>query len=156
MDRPFHLTVTALAVAWLMTALVVQICLASQVFPSSLKFLSTAADLTLMTCVLGVSNGPRSPLVVGYFLIVALAALRFSLPLVRFATIGGMLGYLALLGYARWYATRDMRVPRYHELIFLLALGLTGVTIGQMLRRVRSMAVEYAARRELESRGEER
>src|SRR4051812_19116890 len=58
-DRPFHLAVTALAVAWVMTALAVQICLRRQVFPASLKFLSTAADLALMTCVLGVSNGPR-------------------------------------------------------------------------------------------------
>ena len=29
-DRPFHLAVTALAVAWLMTALAVQICLGRQ------------------------------------------------------------------------------------------------------------------------------
>src|SRR5439155_10447052 len=74
-DRPFHLAVTCLAVAWTMIALVVQVCLRRQVFPASLKFISTAADLMLMTCVLGVSNGPRSPLVVGYFLIIALAAL---------------------------------------------------------------------------------
>jgi hypothetical protein len=150
-DRPFHLAVTALAVAWVMTALVVQICLRRQVFPASLKYLSTVADLVLLTCVLGVSNGPRSPLIVGYFLIVALSALRFSLPLVRVATVGGMLGYLALLGHAKWYSTRDLRVPRYHELIFLLALGLTGVTIGQVLRQVRTTALEYAARREAEA-----
>src|SRR5262245_43541949 len=42
-DRPFHLAVTALAVAWVMVALAVQICLRSQVFPWSLKFLSTGA-----------------------------------------------------------------------------------------------------------------
>ncbi len=97
-DRPFHQAVTALAVAWTMTALAVQMCLRRQVFPASLKFLSTGADIVLLTCVLCVSNGPRSPLVVGYFLIVALAALRFSLPLVRFATVGSMLGYLAVAG----------------------------------------------------------
>jgi len=150
-DRPFHLAVTALAVAWTMTALAVQICLRRQVFPASLKFLSTGADIVLMTCVLCVSNGPRSPLIVGYFLIVALAALRFSLPLVRFATVGSMLGYLAVLGYAKWFAAGDQRVPRYHEVMFLLALGLTGITIGQVLRRARSMAVEYAARRAAET-----
>jgi hypothetical protein len=149
-DHRFHLAVTAVAVAWTMTALAVQFCLRSQVFPASLKYLSTGADIALMTCVLCVSNGPRSPLVVGYFLIVSLAALRFSLPLVWSATIGSMFGYLALLGYAKWFATRDVRVPRYHEVIFLLALGLSGVMIGQVLRRVRSMAVEYAARRAAE------
>jgi len=150
-DRPFHLAVTALAVAWTMTALAVQICLHRQVFPASLKFLSTGADIVLMTCVLCISNGPRSPLVVGYFVIVALAALRFSLPLVWFATVGSMLGYLAVLGHAKWFAAGDLRVPRYHEVMFLLALGLTGITIGQVLRRARSMAVEYAARRAAET-----
>lgn len=101
----------------------------------------------LLTCVLCVSNGPRSPLVVAYFLIVALAALRFSLPLVRLATTGSMLGYLAVLGHAKWFAVRDLRVPRYHEVMFLLALALTGITIGQVLRAVRSMAVDYNAHR---------
>jgi hypothetical protein len=150
-DHAFHLAVTAVAVAWTMTALAVQICLRNQVFPASLKFLSTGADVVLMTCVLCVSNGPRSPLVVGYFLIVALAALRLNLPLVWFATVGSMLGYLVVLGYAKWFAARDLRVPRYHEVMFLLALALTGITIGQVLRRARSMALEYAARRAAES-----
>ncbi len=145
-DRPFHLAVTALAVVWTMTALAVQLCLRRQVFPAALKFLSTGADIVLMTCVLCVSNGPRSPLIVGYFLIVALAALRFSLPLVWFATVGSMLGYLAVLGHAKWFAARDLRVPRYHEVMFLLALALTGITIGQVLRQLRTMAAEYAAR----------
>jgi hypothetical protein len=146
-DRAFHLAVTALAVAWTMTALSVHLCLRRQIFPASLKFLSTGADVALLTCVLCVSNGPRSPLVVGYFLIVAMAALRFSLPLLWFATVGSMLGYLAVLGYAKWVAAGDLRVPRYHEVMFLLALGLTGITIGQVLRQMRSMAVDYAARR---------
>jgi hypothetical protein len=150
-DRPFHLEVTALAVAWTMTALAVQICLGRQVFPASLKFLSTGADIVLLTCVLCVSNGPRSPLVVGYFLIVAISALRFSLPLVRFATVGSMLGYVVVLGYAKWFAVGDLKVPRYHEVMFLLALGMTGITIGQVIRAVRSMAVEYGARRAAET-----
>ncbi len=150
-DRPFHLAVTALAVAWTMTALAVHLCLAGRVFPASLKFLSTGADIVLLTCILCVSNGPRSPLVVGYFLIVALAALRFSLPLVRFATVGSMLGYLVVLGYAKWFAVRDMKVPRYHEVMFLLALGLTGITIGQVIRAVRSIAIDYGARRAAET-----
>jgi hypothetical protein len=150
-DRAFHLAVTALAVAWVMVALAVHICLARQVFPASLKFFSTGADVVLLTCVLCVSNGPRSPLVVGYFLIVALAALRFSLSLVWFATAGSMAGYLAVLGHAKWFAARDLRVPRYHEVMFLLALLLTGITIGQVVRAVRSMAVDYGARRAAEN-----
>ncbi len=147
-DRPFHLAVTSVAVAWTMLGLAVQLCLSRRIFPAFLKFVSTGGDVLLMTCVLMVSNGPKSPLIVGYFLILALAALRFSLPLIWVATGGGMLGYLVLLGHAKWYAP-EQTVPRYHEVMFLLALGLTGITLGQVLRRVRRMAEEYAARREV-------
>lgn len=146
-DRRFHLAVTAVAVAWTMLALGVQLCLSRRIFPATLKFVSTGADILLMTCVLAVSNGPKSPLVVGYFLILALAALRFSLELIWFATAGSMLGYVVLLGHAKWFVP-EHGVPRYHEIMFLLALGLTGITLGQVLRRVRTMAEDYAARRE--------
>ena len=145
-ERPFHLAVTALAVAWVMVSLGVFLCLQQHFFPSSLKFISTGCDILLLTSVLTVADGPRSPLVVGYFPLLALAALRFSLPLVWFTTMGSLAGYLFLLGYAKWFTDRDVRVPRYHELIFLLALGLAGVVLGQIIRRVRRLAEDYARR----------
>ena len=150
-DRPFHLAVTALAVAWTMVALAVLLCLRRRVLPGAMKFLSTGGDLGLLTGVLAVADGPRSPLVAAYFLIIALATLRFSLPLVRFATGGAVAGYVALLGYAEWFAARDVRVPRYHEGIVLLALALTGITLGQVVRRVRALALAYAGRRDAEA-----
>jgi hypothetical protein len=83
--------------------------------------------------------------VVVYFLIIALACLRFDLPLVWFATGGAIAGYVFLTGYAYWYADR-MRVDRHAQLIFLVALVLTGVIVGQVIRRVRHMAEDYARR----------
>ena len=145
-SRPFHLAVTALAVVWTLLALAVAFCLRQRFFPGALKFLSTGADLVLLTWVLALADGPKSPLRVGYFLIVCLSALRFSLPLVRFATAGALAGYLSLLGYARWFSDRDLRVPRYHQLIFLIALALSGVVLGQVLRRARRLAEDYARR----------
>ncbi len=142
-DRPFHLAVTALAVAWTMVGLAVHLCLRRQVFPAALKYASTGCDLLLLTCVLTVADGPRSPLVTAYFLIIALATVRLSLPLVRFATLGSVSGYLVLLGYARWYAVRDIHVPRYHEAVVLLALSLTGITSGQAVRGVRAIAGSF-------------
>ena len=147
-DHTFHLAVTSVAVAWTMLGLAVQLCLSQRVFPAALKFASTGGDVLLMTCVLAVSHGPRSPLVVGYFLILALAALRFSLPLIWLATGGSTLGYLSLLGNAKWNAP-EQAVPRYHEVMFLLALGLTGTTLGQVVRRVRRLAEDYAGRRQI-------
>lgn len=147
-DERFHQAVTALAVAWTLVGLGVLVCLRARVFPAALKFVSTACDVVLLSAVLTLADGPRSPLLVGYFLIVALSGLRFSLRLVWFATLGSMLGYLYVLGYARWFAdpARHLRVERYQQLIFLLALALSGIVLGQVIRRVRRMAEEFAAR----------
>ena len=145
--REYHLAVTAVAVAWTMMALAVHLCLTRRVFPSALKYASTIGDILFLTCVLAVSNGSASPLISGYFAIAALTTLRFSLPLVQLATFGGMASYLVLIGYAKWFGPETMRVPRYYQILFLLALGFTGIILGQSLRRVKGMAEEYAARR---------
>lgn len=147
-DRPYHLAVTAIAVLATLVAVAVHLCLRQQFFPAALKYFSTAADLGLLTAVLTISDGPRSPLLVGYFLVIALAALRFDLALVWFATLGAVAGYLWLSGYAKWYGTPELRVPRYYQAIFLLALALAGVVLGQLIRRVRALAEDYAARLE--------
>jgi hypothetical protein len=145
-DRPFHQAVTALALTWALVALGVLLCLAQRVFPASLKYLSTAADLVLLTTILVLADGPKSPLVVVYFLVIILATMRFSLRLTWFASAGSILCYMCLLGYARWFTDRDIRVPRYHQAVVLLALALSGIVLGQVIRRVRKMALEYAAR----------
>ncbi len=148
-DRPFHLAITVLCVAWAMLALAVLLCRRQGIFPRWLKYLSTGADLLLLTSVLTLADGPRSPLVVAYFLFIALASLRFSLPLIWFATAGAVVGYVFLLGFARWgeipgWPKGDMTVPRYAQVIFATALLLTGVVLGQVIRRVRRLADNYA------------
>ena len=64
----------------------------------------------------------------------------------QFASVGAVAGYLFVLGYAKWFTHRDILVPRDHEIIVVLALALTGITLGQVTRRARAMAQDYAAR----------
>lgn len=154
----YHQKVTALAAAWTMVALAILLCLKRQIFPAALKYISTGCDLVLLTALAAVElegsttakTGPFSPLVGVYFLIIALAALRFSLGLVWFSTLGAMLGYLALVGLAdmkesRWFDEQHA-VPPVVSLLTLLALGMTGIVIGQVIRRVRAIAEDYARR----------
>jgi hypothetical protein len=156
----YHQKVTALAVAWTMVALAILLCLKRQIFPAVLKYLSAGCDLILLTALASLEIegapagrfGPFSPLVVVYFLIIALSALRFSLGLVWFSTLLAMLGYLALVGLAdsresRWFDAQHA-VPPVVTLITLAALGMTGVVVGQVIRRVRGVAQEYARRLE--------
>lgn len=151
----YHQKVTALAVAGTMVSLAVLLCLRLRVFPAILKYVSTGCDILLLTALASVDHGksspapdgPDSPLILVYFLILALAAVRFSLGLVWFATLGSMVGYLALVGLAdkTWFDA-DHTVPPVTQLITVLCLALTGIVLGQVIRRVKSFTEEYAAR----------
>jgi len=153
----YHQKVTALAVAWTMVSLAALLCLRLRVFPAFLKYISTGCDLLLLTALASVDHGksspapdgPDSPLVLVYFLIVTLAALRISLGLVWFSTVGSVLGYLALVGLKdpKWF-DQDHAVPMATQAITVLSLALTGIVLGQIVRRTRSLAEEYAIRKE--------
>lgn len=153
-ERPFHLAMTFLTVGWAMLCLAVLYCRKNNVLPFWLKYVSTGCDLLLLTTVLALADGPKSALLVGYFLILVLAALRFNLPLIWAATIGAAAGYLFLLGFVKWgkvegWHDKDLsNPPRSTQVIFLLALVLTGVILGQIIRRVRHLAEHYASRLE--------
>ncbi len=147
----FHQRATAVAVAWTLVALAVMVSLRLRLLPAGLKYAVTACDLLLLTALASLAAGPHSPLVLGYFLIIALSALRFSLGLVWFATLGAMAGYWLLVGLedaktSRWFDAQHA-VPPVTQLITMLSLGLTGIVIGQVVRRVKSVAEEYADRR---------
>lgn len=149
-DPRVHQVITAVAVAWTLLALGVHVLLREQVFPPMLKYITTAGDILLLTLILMIAYGPRSAMVVGYFLIIVLSGLRFQMRLVWCATLGTMAAYLFLLGYAKWFAPAsargEMLVPRYQQIVMLTALALTGVMLGQILRRVKTLAVDYADR----------
>jgi len=153
----YHQKVTALAVAWTMVSLAVLLCLRMRVFPAVLKYASTGCDLLLLTALASVDHGakstapdgPESPLVLVFFLILALASLRVSIGLVWFATLGSMAGYLALVGLAdkKWF-DQEHAVPVVTQVITVLSLAMTGIVLGQIVRRVRSLAEEYAIRKD--------
>ena len=146
-EAAFHWAIASLTALWVVEAAVVAWLLRLRFFPRWLPYASTAADLVLLTTVLMLGHGPKSPLLAAYFVVLAMAALRVDLPLIWFAGGGAAAGYLFLLGYARYFAPeRDLRVPRFHELLFLTALALTTVALGQLVRRVRRLAADYARR----------
>jgi hypothetical protein len=146
--KSFHQAVTVLAVAWILLGLAVDMCLRQRFFPPSLPFITTACDLTFLTSVLCLGNGQQSPLVAGYFLIIILAALRVSLWLIRGATFGAAFGYLFVLTTDKWPqlfgVTTTGRVPRYSQAMTLLAITISGMMLGQLIRRVRHVAETFA------------
>jgi hypothetical protein len=149
--KEFHSEITLLAVAWAMLALGILYALHQKFFPRWLPYFTTASDVVLLVAVLCIANGPRSPLVAGFFLVLVLASIRLNITLIRFTTICCGLGYLAVLGYAKWSArgqqlADEIRVPRYHEVIVLLAILLAGVMLGQVVRTAWRLFDEAATR----------
>ncbi len=142
----FHLTVTVLTAAWILTSWGVLVLLREKVFPPVLKYLSTTLDVVFLSAVLSVADGPRSPLVSCYLLLVCLAGLRMSLGLVRAAAVLGCLGCF-FVTFVTDVFRPALAVPTTHLLLLLLSIASSAVLVGQIIRRSRSAAEDYAARR---------
>jgi hypothetical protein len=148
---PYHLRVTWVAAAWAAAVLLVRHQLARRIVPPWLKFATTAWDLFLVTVLCMIAGGPRSPLVLLLFLVIAMSPLRLSLRLVYATTAGAILSYLCLLAYYAWfkigrekyYSTPELRIPRSDEAIHVLALLVAGLLAGQVVRQVRRIAGGY-------------
>jgi hypothetical protein len=149
----FHAAATAVVVAWAAAAGLLYACLVRRWVPPALKYLATFWDLLLVTVLLAVSpEGPQSPLLFLYLVVVAAAPLRLSLPLVYAATLGAWAASLLFMGYYVFFrvgadtyyaAGFPHRVSRTAEAIFLLSLGAVGLLGGQVVRQARRLVEGY-------------
>jgi len=134
----FHLSVTAIAAVWTFLSLGVWFFNQKKLYKPIVKYIVVGLDMFLLTFLLLIADGPKSPLVVIFFVLVVSALMRFSLPLLWFATSAALLGYLGLVVDAKWHRPIHS-VPHYHSVIFSLGIVLTGLTLGQVLRKYRSV-----------------
>jgi len=148
----YHATVTTLVMAWAAAVMLLHFCLSRRYVPPGLKYASTVWDIFLVTGLIAFTQDkPTSPLLTLYFVVIASSALRLSLRLVYVATLGAIASYLFLLGfYAFWvvgaeayYGNESLRIPRSHEVIFVLALGAAGICAGQAVRQARRLVEGY-------------
>jgi len=147
----FHKHATMIAAVWSLLALLVLVCLRRNIFPRGFSMAVTGIDIIMLTLTAWLGSKGESPLVPAYFLLIVLAGLRFSLPLIWFTTIGSMVGYLVLVAGADpvWFDAdhvwMDSSVmPKF--LLTITAIGLGGVMLGQIVRRSRALAESYAKR----------
>lgn len=134
-----HLCVSVIVFAWLAQAAAVHAALAIGCIPERAALAVVLGDVLWLSAVLGCSTGPAGPMVAGYSLIVVLAGLRLNLWLVRWGTVAAVAGYLGVLGAARWpvgvLQQLDIdTVPRWHQMMTLLAIVFTGTAVGQTVR----------------------
>jgi len=141
----YTLAVTAIAVVWAIGALGLHLALADLRIPAALRYLTVGFDLVMTTSLLLISDGPRSPLIVLLFLVVATAPLRLDLRLVWTATVLAIFSYAFVCGHAAWVRP-EWKVPRRQQAMIVLALATAGLLAGQSVRQARRLAQDYADR----------
>lgn len=149
-NAEFHKQATLIACGWLFLSLAIWLILLRRWFPPFLGYVSTAIDAALLTALIAASGGPTAtPLNAFYYFILILAGLRFDLPLVWFATLACMVGYMASVGAVdKTWLDADHTVPMISQGISLVGLAAGGIVIGQIVRRAKDLAIAYAERRE--------
>jgi hypothetical protein len=146
----YRAAVTLLALGWAGVVVLVHAWLRQGRAAPALHYLTVLADAGLVTALVTVSGGPKSPLVALYLLVVASAPLRLSLRVVYAATAAAVLGYLAALGHyvfvrvgvTAYYADPAVRVSRPQEVVLVLVLLTAGLLAGQAVRQARRLAAE--------------
>lgn len=140
-DKPtpeYHTAVTLIAAAWVVLVIALHFALRSRFWPGWLKFAASGLDAFLVTLLTLAGGGPRSPLGVLYFLVVAASALRLSLRLVWATTAAAITGYLGTVLFTI-VKRPEWRIPHDQQVIFMLGLLGTGLVAGQMVRQARRL-----------------
>jgi hypothetical protein len=144
----FHQSVTAVVLAWAGAAVLLHLALARGWWLPALPFAAVLTDAGLTACLLVLGDGPRSPLVSVYFLLIASTPLRLSRAVVVTGTLAAVVGYFLVLGhyaYIRigadaYYGNPSLRVPRPQQVILVLALVTSGLFAGQSVRQALRLA----------------
>lgn len=134
-DLRFHIGSLLIVFIWTMAALSNRILLERHWLPRSLPFFSAAVDAFLLTWLLFLGDGPRSPLAHIYFLIVALSVWRLNPRVVFFTTAVCAFGYLCAWDFAK-HQKPEALVPLHHLVIVLLSLGFEGLILSHGVSRV--------------------
>jgi hypothetical protein len=147
----YHARVTFVCAAWFAVALALHIVLTRRRMPWWLSYATVAWDAAMITILCMLTGDARTPLVLLLFVLIATAPLRLDLRLIYFATAAAIVGYLMQLacyawyvvGYQKYYATPELRIPRSHEAVVVLALLVTGLLAGQSVRQARRLVMRY-------------
>jgi serine/threonine-protein kinase len=129
-------SVSGLSACWIASATMFQALGSRPSWRTPAVYGWAAMDVVLFSTLLLISDGPRSALLMGYFLLIAGAALRFRLVLVWFVAILCALSYTSLCVAARWRYP-ELAVDLRTCLIFNLGILLMGLIVYLTLVRSR-------------------
>lgn len=141
----FQRIATGAAVLLIVVSFLVLLLILKRILPVWLPFLTTLVDLFAVALLTGIAGGPMATSLTGaFYLVIAMAGLRFDLRLVWLATLGAMVAYMGTVGAVdeSWFDA-DHAVPLVQQGVSLACLGGTGIVVGQIVRLARPLAQQY-------------
>src|SRR5882672_3301761 len=140
-DKRFHIGSLLLVALWFVMACIFGLLLRFHYLPRSSPYVMASADLLLLSWLLCFADGPKSPLVAVYFLIIGLSGIRLN-PVVALYTSGGAaFCYLSVLEFTKRQKP-EFLVPIFHAVIIVISLLLMGFIMAHLISRVLSLLNE--------------
>ncbi|MEO6810955.1 MAG: serine/threonine-protein kinase [Isosphaeraceae bacterium] len=103
------------------------------------------ADIALFTTLVAINDGLTTPLVAGYFLLIAASGLWFRERLVWFTTALAVGSYGALTAVSSHSLGNSLNSP-YRHLLFMATLAVSGLIVAYQVKRVRALSLYYENR----------
>jgi serine/threonine-protein kinase len=138
-DEVYHWFITALLPAWIGVATLMQVLMLRSRHPRLIRQAWAALDVTFVTLVLLLADGPASPLLMAYPILIFASAFRLRRGLVWWVTGSCALSYLVLLGEA--WLRRPQFLPQADDMVVVLVSAFVmGLIAAEMVRRMRGLA----------------
>jgi hypothetical protein len=140
-DKKFHVGSLLIVGIWVAATALFSIMLREHIWPRAISYVIVSTDVLLLTWLLFLADGPKSPLVVLYFLIVALSGVRVDPMVCLYTAAASAFGYGAVLEFVKRQKP-EFLVPPHHAIIVALALLLMGVVMAHLVGRALTLLNE--------------
>lgn len=130
---------------WAFASILFQGVLSRSRWTDLARYTWATTDVVLFTLLVAFNHGVFTSLVSGYFLLVAASGLWFREHLVWMTTVLSVFGYTALVLRSGFGPPMQIENP-YRNVIFVAALGVSGLVTGYQVKRVRALSLYYEHR----------
>ena len=143
-DAGFHRSVTLLTVGYGAAAAAFWLLVRRGVYRRWFKYAAMLSDALFLTLVLAVADGPSSPLVPLYYLLIAVSALRYNRKAVLAAAVYSAAAFLGLQFHALAARPAVAAAPAA-AVLQVICLLLMGLAAGYVVHQLRGLVSRFAA-----------
>jgi hypothetical protein len=133
-DLRFHVGSLLIVGLWLLATALFHVMLREHLLPRATSYIIVSTDILLLTWLLFLGDGPKSPLVALYFLVIALSGIRVDPSVCLYTGAAAAFGYGAVLEFTKRQRP-ELLVPPYHAVIVALALLVMGWIMAHLVSR---------------------